>query len=126
VGTLTLPRGFALRAQQGTDSYPGLILRADSSLVIAYDIGAMAGARVHPNRSGAYVWLVEHEVHGHRAYTGLAVDGAQRRLATTVLGSGSEPWSLPANFEAEVHDERDVAEFMLIVSSYEPTPRSDR
>ena len=47
-GTLTLPPGFTHQAQRGTDSYPGRIVAQDSSLVIQYDIGPMAGARCTP------------------------------------------------------------------------------
>jgi hypothetical protein len=122
-GTLSLPVGFAVHERRGTDSYPGVILRADSSLAIHYDIGAMAGARVHPSHRDDYVWFVEHRVGGLRAYTGLSTRDGRRQIATTILGDGQEAWTLPANFEAEVRDERDVAEFALIVASYQPGRR---
>jgi hypothetical protein len=141
-GTLTLPAGYTHEALRGTDSYPGVIRRADGGVVIHYDIGPMAGARVHPSRRGEYRWFVEHEVGGHRAYTALFVRDGRRRIATTVLGdAGSEalgdPLALPANFEAELRGgadgaregdereggEREVAEFMLIVTSYQPNRR---
>jgi hypothetical protein len=123
-GTLTLPRGFIHQAQQGTDSYPGLILAQDSSLVIHYDIGPMAGARVHPSHRSDFLWFIEHEVNGYQAYSGLRSKDGDRRLATTVLGEGSDPLALPANFEAAVRGERELAAFMLIVTSYRP--RSQR
>jgi hypothetical protein len=105
---------------RGTDSAPGVIRRADSSLVIHYDIGAMAGVRVHPGRRRDFAWFIEHEVGGRRAYSGLILADGRRQLATTVLGDSREAWSLPANFVADVRSERDVAEFMLVVSSYRP------
>lgn len=122
-GTISVPHGFAVHERRGTDSYPGTIVRSDSGLVIEYDIGAMAGARVHPSRRSDYVWVVEHEVAGHRAYTGLSSLGGRRRISTTILGDGREAWTLPANFSAEVRDERDVAQFALVVASYRASPR---
>lgn len=131
-GTLTLPAGFTHQALRGRDSYPGVIRRADGVVVIHYDIGPMAGARVHPSRRAEYRWLVEHEVGGHRAYTALLVRDGRPRIATTVLGDDASgptahPLALPANFEAELQGdtggEREVAEFMLIVASYRPTRR---
>jgi len=119
-GTLRLPAGFVVRELRGTDSHPGRILRGDSTLVIHYDIGAMAGARAHPSHRATYAWLTEHAVSGRRAYTGMREQDGRRRIVTTILGESRDAMSLPANFEAEVRDERDVAEFMLVVTSYSP------
>ena len=120
IGTLYLPPGFTHQAQQGTDSYPGLIAAQDSSLVIQYDIGPMAGTRVHPSRRSDFLWLLEHEVNGYQAYTGMFLKDGDRHLATTVIGQGSDPLALPANFEATIAGERELAAFMLIVASYRP------
>jgi hypothetical protein len=119
-GTLTLPPGFIHQTQRGTDSYPGLIVAQDSSLLIHYDIGPMAGARVHPSRRSDFLWLIEHEVNGYQAYSGLFLRDGNRQVATTVLGQGSDPLALPANFEATIRGERELAAFMLIVTSYRP------
>ena len=43
-----------------------------------------------------------------------------RYLATTVLGQGSNPLALPANFEAMIDGEREQAAFLLIVATYRP------
>ena len=124
-GTVELPPGFELRSLRGTDSYPGTIVRADSGLVIHYDIGAMAGTRVTPLGRDAFLWMVEHRVNGYVAYTGLFEEEGCRWIATTIHGDGREPpFTLPANFTAEVRSERDVAEFILITSSYRPTGRN--
>jgi hypothetical protein len=119
-GTLTLPPGFTHQAQRGTDSYPGRIVAQDGSLVIHYDIGPMAGAHVHPSRRGDFVWFLEHDVNGYQAYTGMFLKDRQRWLATTVLGQGSDPLALPANFEAMIAGEREQAAFLLIVATYRP------
>jgi hypothetical protein len=120
VGTLTLPPGFTHQAQQGTDSYPGVITAEDGSLVIQYDIGPMAGARVHSTRRSDFLWFLEHQVSGYQAYTGMFLKDGDRHLATTVIGQGSDPLALPANFEATIGGERELAAFMLIVASYRP------
>lgn len=121
-GTLTLPSGFTHQGQRGTDSYPGLIVAGDSSLLIHYDIGPMAGARAHPGRRTEFLWFLEHEVNGYQAYSGVLLKDGDRRLITTVLGQGSHPLALPANFEASIQGDREVAAFMLIVTSYRPRP----
>ena len=121
-GTLALPAGFVLRELRGTESHPGRVLREDSSLVIHYDIGAMAGVHAHPSHRGTFVWLTEHTVDGRRAYTGMREQDGRRRMVTTILGESRDAMSLPANFEADVRDERDVAEFLLVVTSYSPGP----
>jgi hypothetical protein len=119
-GTLTLPPGFTHQAQRGTDSYPGLIVAQDSSLVIQYDIGPMAGARVHPGRRSDFLWFLEHDVNGYQAYSGMFLKGRHRYLATTILGQGGDPLALPANFEAMIRGEREQAAFLLIVATYRP------
>ena len=121
-GTISLPGTFTLRALRGTDSSPGTIVRGDGRMVINYDIGGMAGTWVVPAVTSKFLWMTSHEVNGHVAYTALARDSAGvRTIATTILGETSDDiWSLPANFSAEVRDERDIAEFMAIVMSYRP------
>lgn len=124
-GTISLPATFTLRPLRGTDSSPGTIVRAGGGMVIQYDIGGMAGSWVVPARKESFLWMTAHEVDGRVAYTGLARDSAGvRTIATTILGeSRDDAWTLPANFSAEVRDERDVAEFMAIVTSYRPKKR---
>jgi hypothetical protein len=122
-GTLTLPPGFTHQPQRGTDSYPGRILSSDSSLVIHYDIGPMAGAHVHPSRRRDFQWFLEHEVSGYKAYSAGFLKDQERWVATTVLGQGADPLALPANFEATVRSEAEVAAFMAIATSYRPNPK---
>lgn len=119
-GTITLLPGFRLSMLEGVDSAPGRILRSDSSFVIHYDIGEMAGTLVSPERRGRYLWIIEHEVDGRRAYTALYQRHGKRRIATTIYGSGDEIWKLPANFVADVTRDQDIAEFLLIAGSYRP------
>lgn len=120
--TIMLPPGFVHQALTSKDSSPGRLVSQDSSLVIDYDMGFLAGARVHPAHRTDFLWFFEHEVNGNRSYTGLFMVGQQRRLATTVLGDFVSPDTMPANFVASVRDERDVAAFMAIVTSYRPRP----
>jgi hypothetical protein len=127
-GTVFLPAGFAHQSQMGKDSWVGRIAAQDSSLTIQYDIGFLAGARTTPTRRGEFVWFVEHEVNGHLAYTGMFMRDGQRRISTTVLGDINDPArsalfradALPANFEASVKGERELATYMAIVSRYRP------
>lgn len=121
-GTVDLPPGFELGVQGAKDSYMGTIVRADSGLVIHYDIAGMAGTRVTPLNRDAFLWMTEHRVNGYLAYTGLYEAEGRRRIAITIHGDDREPaFTLPANFTADVDDERDVAEFILITSTYRPT-----
>lgn len=123
-GTITLLPGFRLSILEGRDSAPGSILRGDGGLVIHYDIGAMAGTLVSPDRRDRYLWIVQHDVDGRRAYTALFRHQGKRRIATTIYGREGEFSTVPANFVADVTRERDVAEFLLITGSYRPGVRS--
>ena len=121
-GTISLPATFTLKPLRGTDSSPGTIVRADGRLVIHYDIGGMAGTHVVPANRDKYLWMTAHEVNGLVAYTGLAHDSAGvQTITTTILGEGgSDAWTLPANFSAVIRGDRDIVEFMAIVTSYRP------
>jgi hypothetical protein len=116
-GSIMLLPGYAHQAYRGTDSAPGVIQRSDGTLVINYDIGGMAGIHMSPERRPECAWLIEHTVNGLRAYTGMIIQGTRREVITTIL---SDFVRMPANFTAEVHDDRDLAEFMVIVGSYVP------
>ena len=116
-GTVVLPQGYIHRQLRGTDSSPGSFVRADGGFTVHYDIGGMAGTHMGPHRRAECTWFVEHQVDGHRAYTGMTESEGRRRIVTTIVGD-TRGMLFPANFTADVRGERDVAEFMLIVGSY--------
>jgi len=122
-GSVVLPAGYTHVAFGGTDSSPGYFERTGGGFMVHYDIGGMAGIHMSELRRAECVWYVEHEVNGRRAYTGVVREGGGRRIITTIMGKPGEFGSVPANFTADVLDDRDVAEFMLIVGSYVPAPQ---
>lgn len=117
-GDIVLIAGYTHRPLRGTDSYPGSFVRRDSTFRIDYDIGGMAGTQMHPGRRSECIWFIEHQVDGRPAYTGVFMDGSSRRIATTIHVLGGPRRVDPANFQAEIRSEQDVAEFMLIAASY--------
>ena len=122
-GTAVLPQGYTHQPRQGRDSSPGSFVRTADGFTVHYAIGGMAGIHMAPQRRAECAWYVEHEVAGRPAYTGLIEREGRRQIATTIMDE-SNGYLNQANFFAEVGSDRDVAEFMLIVASYIPKPRT--
>ena len=113
-----LPKGIIHRPLRGTDSRPGYFMRADSSFVIHYDIGKMAGTHMHVGRKPETTWFIEHELDGRPAFTGAWTKDGKRMITTTVMLPGNDPFAGAANFFAEIRTDQDVAEFVLIVGTF--------
>lgn len=72
MGEITLPPGWTYVRDQGTDSWVGRFISPDGELVIAHDIGGMAGLWTTPGSShfeerlvgGARVWTGQRLPHG--------------------------------------------------------------
>ena len=121
VGTVVLPQGWVHQALRGVDSTPGRFVRPGGGFTVHYDIGHLAGTQMGRHRRAECIWYFEHEVGGIPAFTGMIEEEGRRRIITTI-GDVPRRESTLANFSAYVGGERDVAEFMMIVSTYVPSP----
>ena len=120
VGEITLPKGYSLTRTGTTDSWMGEIRKSDGTLTIHYDIGAMAGTHMYPERRKECVWFKEQLIKGRRAFLGLVEKQGTREFIVTIASDGKEPWSLPANFWATVRGKRDIAAVKMIAAGYKP------
>ena len=122
-GEVTLPKGYSNKRVGMTDSLMGEIRRADGTLVIYCDIGAMAGTHMYPQRRGECVWFRERLINGRKAFVGLVENRGKRELIVTIMGGSEVSFTLPANFWAEVRSRRDMADVERIAASYKPKPK---
>jgi hypothetical protein len=122
-GSLGLPDGFSHEQLQGIDTTVGRIQRQDPPMLISYDIGRSAGRYANPARRGDYAWMTQQAVGERRVHIAMRDRDGRRVLMVTVepvAGVGEMDPQWPANFAAEIKNERDVAEALLIALSYEP------
>ena len=119
-GQITLPPQYTMRQTGTIDSVMGVI-KCPRGIVIEFDIGHMAGIHMHERRKAECEWYIEHTIAGQLAFTGVRRVEGKRRIITTTYGE--LPASEPANFWADVRNEKDVATFLAIVTTYKPPPR---
>jgi hypothetical protein len=119
-GEISLPKGYLLARAGITDSWMGEVRKADGALTIHFDIGAMAGSQMSPERRKECVWYEERLINGRRAFLGLVKKRAVKEFIVTITGDTKEPWCLPANFWAEVRSKRDITAVRLIAAGYKP------
>lgn len=121
-GQLHLLPGFEKTRTDTKDSFMGQISSKDSVFVINYDIGKMAGLRMHPEKKGCK-WFKEQVIGDQRYYVGLHESGGGKKLTVSIMPSDkkpSQPWRYPANFWSEVKSDEQVVEFLLTAFSYTP------
>jgi hypothetical protein len=127
VGTIQLLAGFSEKKTGTKDSRRGEISRDKPPLVIGYDIGRMAGLHMSPGEMKECVWFKEQTVNDGKYYIGMEKKDGNKILIISVIPK--EGWSVahyvssyPANFWATVRTEEDIADAILIATSYCPTP----
>ena len=124
VGSINLPSGYVEHRTGTKDSRMGEIANQDGSLVIHYDIGAMAGTHMHAGRKGECTWYQEQTINGRNIAAGTVEKEGTEELIITMTGHDTtDAWTLPANFWATITDSQDVANVLLIVLSYQPKPQ---
>ena len=119
-GVISLPPQYTMRRTGTIDSDMGEITGPDG-WVISYDIGYMAGTHMHERRKSECVWFLEHKIAKHKALTGVVREDGKRRIITTIWDG--TPSTEPANFWATLRNEKDLATFLTIVTTYEPVKR---
>ena len=124
-GEITLPPQYTIRKTGTIDSVMGEIT-GPKGFVIGFDIGIMAGIHMHESRKAECEWFIDHTIGGQRAFTGLRVVKGKRRITTTTYSEPLTSSGNPANFWADVRDEKDVALFLTIVMTYQPRKPSPR
>ena len=120
-GTFEAPEGFVFKHTGTKDSFMGTLTRRADGFTITFDVGWMAGVHMSDAKKPDCTFYRRHSVGGIPASTGIQRAAAGRRITTTVDYDRATNRQ-PANFWAEVRDESDVAEFLLIVTTYKAKP----
>ncbi len=121
-GTITAPDDFVFKHTGTIDSYKGTLIRKSDGFTIHFDIGLMAGAQMHDGKKANCSFFRQHSLGVLPANTGIEKVADDRRIATTI---GFDPKNLhgPANFWAIIGKDSDVADFLLIVTTYQGKPK---
>ena len=117
-GTFEAPEGFTFRHTGTKDSFKGTLTRTPDGFTITFDIGHMAGTHMGESRQGDCTFYRAHRINGIPAFTGIQRSASGRKITTTIYDP--KRTEAPANFWAEITKDSDIAEFLLIVSTYTP------
>ena len=119
-GEISLPPRYTIVRTGTIDSDRGEITAPDG-FKIGFDIGYMAGAHMHERRKSECEWLFEHTIAKQKAWTGVRRVQGKRVVTTTIYSHLHIHGALnPANFWATLRNEKDLAVFLAIVSTYNP------
>ncbi len=100
------------------DSFRGTLTRKLDGFKISFDIGPMAGTAMGEARRRDCTFYRAHTINTVPAFTGIQRSGNAVKITTSIYDPAHLASPAPANFWAEVSGEADIAEFLLIVSSY--------
>ena len=116
-GTITASEDFVFKHTGTTDSFMGTLTHKTDGFAISFDIGKMAGTHMHEGRKATCTFFRKHSIGDLPATTGIENVSDGRRIATTV---DFDPKTRrdPANFLAVIRKDSDIAEFLLIVTTY--------
>jgi hypothetical protein len=117
-GTFESPAGFTFQHTGTIDSFMGTLTRTADGFTITFDIGLMAGTHMGEFRQHDCTFYRMHRINGISAFTGIESTAHGQRITTSIYESKSRRNPAPANFWADITKDSDIAEFLLIVSSY--------
>lgn len=131
-GGLKLLDGYRYKRSRTTDTINGMIFK-DGGLTIEFESGISEGYAVDPGQKAKYAWYREQVINGHKVFLALAEGSAAtkwkpERPRSASLGRvlmltfpGKFGPNDAANFYAEVLDEKEIAETLLMVLTFDPT-----
>lgn len=131
-GGLKLLEGYKYRRSRTADTINGLIFK-DGGLSIEFESGISEGYAADPGEKSKYLWYREQVVNGHNVFLALTEIGAAtkwqpERPRPAKLGRvlmvtfpGKLGPNDAANFYAQVLDEKEIAETLLMVLTFDPT-----
>jgi len=122
-GTIEVSEDFTFQ-KGGTDSFMGSLTRKSDGWTIHFDVGGLAGIHMHDGKQADCTFYRHHRVGGQPAATGVEAIPNGRRIITSI-GDIAVLRQSPANFWTDIRTDSDIADFLLIVSTYRIKP-SDR
>ena len=134
-GNINLLTNYQNERTGTKDSEMGKFVRDDGKFVINYDIGAMAGIHMHQGKKDECIWysqqfLGSYNNHHRFLYAGIMEKNGKKQMiislnevisnTLTISNDEVDAFTFPANFWADITNENDVAELLLIAISYNP------
>ena len=118
-GTFEAPAEFSFQRTGTIDSFRGTLTRKGDGFKISFDIGLMAGTAMGEFRKHDCTFYRAHRINGTPAFTGIQRSGSGVKITTTIYDPAHVESPPAANFWADITSDSDIAEFLLVVSSYE-------
>jgi hypothetical protein len=131
-GNIKLLDGYKYKRSQTFDTINGLIYR-EGGLSIEFESGISEGYAVDPKEQRKYIWFREQKINGHRVFLALTESGVgtnwepdkprgpkPRRILMITFPGKFSPLDA-ANFYAEVLDEKEIADTLLMVLTFDPS-----
>jgi hypothetical protein len=130
-GNIKLLDGYRYKRSRTFDTINGLIYK-EGGLSIEFESGISEGYAVDPKEQNKYVWYREQVINGHKVLLALARSGVSTRWEPE-KPRGTKPRNIlmvtfpgkfgpndAANFYAEVLNEKEVADMLLMVLTFDP------
>lgn len=111
-GSIKLLPGYTHQRLRGIDTQVGKISRKDG-LTIQYDIGVLAGNYAEKQKEEA-AWFKEQVINGQAVQVAFMKD---KQLTVTFTNG-------PANFFVTIKSEEDMADVLLMLSTYTPDKKA--
>jgi hypothetical protein len=118
-GTFEASEDFVFKHTGTKDSFMGTLTRKSDGFTITFDVGFMAGVQMSDRKKAKCTFYRRHSVGGIPASTGIERVTDNQRITTTI-DYDSTTRRPPANFWADLRTDSDIAEFMVIVTTYKP------
>lgn len=131
-GNVKLLDGYKYKRSSTVDTINGLIFKPDG-LRIEFESGISEGYAVSPKDKKKYTWFREQTFNGHRVYIALSQPGAgivwspenKRSQKNSQILIVTFPRQFgpndAANFYAEVLNDMEIAEALLMILTFDPT-----
>ena len=131
-GNLTLLSGYKYKRSTTFDTINGVIYR-EGGLNIEFESGISEGYAVKSADQNKYIWYRTQTINGHNVLLALTKPGVATKWEPA-KHRGPKPMNIlmvtfpgtfspmdAANFHAEVLDEQEIADMLLMVLTFDPT-----
>ena len=131
-GNVKLLDGYKYKRSRTFDAINGLIYK-EGGLSIEFESGISEGYAVDPKERKDYIWFRQQEINGHKVFLALTESGVgtkwepekprspkPRRILMITFPGKFSPLDA-ANFYAEVLDEKEIADALLMVLTFDPS-----
>ncbi len=117
-GTFTASDEFVFKHTGTKDSFAGTLTRKSDGFTLYFDIGKMAGTQMHDGKKDQCTYFRKHSIGGLPVITGIEAIPDGKRIVTTVAYDPKTDLD-PANFWVAIHKDTDIADFLLIATTYQ-------